>query len=165
MLTNREYDAQRWRAFQQNFECTNGCWNWTGTKTQLGYGIFSWRVGKRHVLFRAHRLMWSKTFGGIPKGVCVLHQCDNRGCVNPDHLCLGTQLDNIQDRVRKGRNAFAIGAANNNAKLTENQVRSILQSKESGPKIAKRFGVHPSTIRIIRCRKNWSHVVVKGATC
>lgn len=80
----------------------SNCWVWAVPSTNRGgYGLF--RVSKRSMLATAHRVAWSIHNGPIPKGLCVLHRCDNRRCVRPEHLWLGTQRDNIQDMVRKGR--------------------------------------------------------------
>src|ERR1043166_7633701 len=78
----------------------NGCWIWQGAKTTLGYG----QVCINYKLIYAHRLVWELTVGPIPKGMNVLHRCDNPPCVNPLHLFLGTQMDNVLDCRKKGRN-------------------------------------------------------------
>ena len=76
-----------------------GCWEWQRVKNSMGYGQMT--VDKRMVY--AHRVYWSRVNGPIPEGMCILHRCDNPGCVNPEHLWVGTQKDNQQDMVRKGR--------------------------------------------------------------
>lgn len=76
-----------------------GCWEWTGTKDKHGYGRV--RVDQRKA--RAHRVAWEAFKGEIPAGLHVLHRCDNPGCVNPEHLFLGTHGDNMRDREAKGR--------------------------------------------------------------
>jgi hypothetical protein len=97
--------------FESKVLRTEGCWLWTaGIKHH--YGQF--RVGIRQCL--AHRVAWELYCGSIPEGMCVLHNCDNQLCVNPNHLFLGTQLDNIRDRNNKGRTAH---------RLTEEQVLEI----------------------------------------
>lgn len=71
------------------------CVEWAGLRFRDGYG----RVGSK----QAHRVAWEQTYGPIPEGLFVLHRCDNRPCVNPEHLFLGTNTDNMQDMVAKGR--------------------------------------------------------------
>ena len=83
-----------------------GCWEWRGTTDPDGYGIL--HRGKRKV--RAHRISWQMANGPIPAGLSVLHRCDRRSCVNPAHLFLGRQRDNMADRHRKGRTKVPVRA-------------------------------------------------------
>jgi len=79
----------------------DGCWEWTLHRNHSGYGLTHIGGKTRY----AHRLMWEEVNGKIPEGMYVCHKCDNPSCINPDHLFLGTQLENMQDMVRKGRSA------------------------------------------------------------
>ena len=79
----------------------DGCWRWKGAKTVDGYGTFG--GGGLPFTARAHRVSWELFVGPIPEGAHVLHRCDNPGCVNPEHLWLGTAKDNSDDKYAKGR--------------------------------------------------------------
>jgi len=78
------------------------CWEWRASKNCHGYGRFKLE-GRRHEARGAHVVAWILTYGQVPHGLCVLRKCDNPGCVNPNHLFLGTQKDNIHDMIKKGR--------------------------------------------------------------
>lgn len=81
----------------------NGCWIWDGYVNAGGYGTISWQKRPR----RTHRFSWEVHKGAIPEELYVLHRCDNRRCCNPEHLFLGTQKDNMQDMIAKGRQNLA----------------------------------------------------------
>lgn len=81
----------------------SGCWLWTASKSRTGYGLASYK-GKTWL---AHRASWTATNGAIPEGKLVLHKCDVRACINPDHLFLGSYKDNMDDMYRKGRGPTA----------------------------------------------------------
>jgi len=85
--------------FWEKVDKSGDCWTWKGGTFRFGYGSF--RVGDRRI--PAHRVSWELAFGKIADGMCVLHTCDNPGCVNPAHLRLGTQQDNVRDAREKGR--------------------------------------------------------------
>jgi len=142
------------------------CWNWIGGKDSYGYGgIFK---GKKHGgAMISSRASWLIHNGKLPT-LQVLHTCDNPACVNPNHLFLGTQTDNMRDCARKGRSAFQIhpekiarGSNHPMRKLDEDKVSRIRQhyatTKESQYAIAERYGVCVMTINLIINRKIWTH--------
>lgn len=140
------------------------CWAWLGSVGKRGYGRFTAgsRVDRSVRKLPSHRTAWEITNGPIPDGLFVLHRCDNRRCCNPDHLWLGTHLDNMADMRAKGRRLgkSAIGSAVKGSKLTEEQVSQLraLHPHLGYGAIAKRFGIAKSTARDIIVRKWWRHV-------
>lgn len=139
----------------------NGCALYQGRPNHAGYG----RVGKngRHL---AHRLSWRLYRGEIPRGTCVLHKCDQRACINPQHLFLGTRTDNHSDMVAKGRARFPNprfvprGEKHYCAKLTEKDVVEIRRlaatRRHTQREIAERFGVIQQTISLIVRGQRWA---------
>lgn len=135
---------------------TDGCWNWTAARLGSGYGSFS--RGRGTPNSGAHRVAWELTNGPVPSSIHVLHRCDNPICVRPDHLFLGTNKDNVDDKVAKGRQSRMIGERNPNAKLNTSDVEEIRRRHHSGQSataIASRYGMGQTQIsRIIR-RETW----------
>ena len=130
------------------------CWNWTGCRNNKGYGRIRFRNEER----LAHRASYELNNGTIPNGMCVCHSCDNRVCINPKHLFLGTNADNSADMVAKGRCNSPRGTNVNTCKLTEAEVRAIRCSKLSSYKLAKLYGIGKSQAWLIRSRKSWTHI-------
>jgi len=104
----------------------------------------------------AHRVVWELVNGPVPKGAFVLHTCDNRRCVNPAHLWLGTYLDNIHDMTAKLRHAH--GTRNGHAKLTVAEVKSIRRMIGTHTEIAACFGVSQPLVSMIKTGRIWRHV-------
>lgn len=132
-----------------------GCSEWTGSLDKDGYGWVSVEGKTR----RLTRFWFELNRGPIPKGQMVLHHCDNPRCIALDHLFLGTNKDNVDDKVRKGRHAF--GERNGRAGLTEDDIRQIRSDYARGERqvdLAKRFSVHQTHISLIVTRKEWAHV-------
>jgi len=147
--------AERFWSFVSRSET---CWSWTGRKTWSGYGELC-AGGKHSKKLRAHRVSWELAFGGVPGGLCVLHRCDNRLCVRPDHLFLGTRRDNSEDRCLKGRTAR--GEEVGGARLSAEQVRVIRRLVSEGltqRTVAQNYGVTRSTVGHICSGKRWRHL-------
>lgn len=131
------------------------CWPWTGAKRQNGYGHKGWR-GKQYL---AHRWMYERRVGPIPEGMVVCHACDNKWCVNPAHLFVGTQKDNVRDMYAKNRQADRKGEKCGTSKLTEKEVLEIRAASDAkNVALAKQYGVSASLISQIRNRKTWTHI-------
>lgn len=128
-----------------------GCWNWRGATVGGGYGV----VKINYKNYMAHRLSWELHVGGIPDGKFVCHKCDNRRCVNPDHLFLGTNADNMRDMVKKGRSNKNSGEKHGRAKLTWEIVKEIRNSRETQVYLAQRYGIDQSTVSDIMTNKIW----------
>ena len=152
------------------------CWPWLASHTK-GYGFIGRGVdyrGPRKQVERAHRISWELHVGDIPDDLQVLHSCDNPGCVNPRHLFLGTNLDNVADRVAKGRTSrhhlAALvrhhpelrprGEKHGRAKITAGDVRRIRATcdRTSGAEWALRLGISQNAVSHIRTRKTWKHI-------
>lgn len=174
--------ACRFLEVAAQFISSEECWEWPKTVNPVtGYGHMTARIDGRTVLFTAHRLSYVLLNGKIPDSLQVLHRCDNRRCFNPKHLFVGTQKDNIHDMMKKGRShdraktaergdkhwtkrmpdRIHRGSALTNSKLTEVQVVEIRASRTgygTGVKLARKYGVTPSTISDIRNGNVWKHV-------
>lgn len=137
------------RFFSRFVKLDNGCWQWRAHTDKDGYGVLP---GDRKNT-RAHRLSYEIHKGSIPDGLIVCHDCDNPGCVNPDHLFVGTIKDNAQDALRKKRHY--VGEKNGRSKLTEQNVKEILNSGLNGQQLADKFGVSRSTINNVRRGDTW----------
>ena len=139
--------------FWQRIEKTGGCWLWLGNK-RYGYGLI--RMGAAGKGGMAHRISWQLHNGVIPRGSYVLHRCNNPTCVNPDHLYLGTQLDNIQQAKREGR--MRRGETQGTSKLKESDVTNIRILDLPRQKLADLYGVSYMQIKNIKTRKHWTHI-------
>ena len=128
------------------------CWLWKSALQGNGYGHMRYR-GK---FLMAHRTAWVLAHGLIPEGMYVCHHCDNRACVNPAHLFLGTAADNSKDMVNKGRAAHNRGGLAGAAKLTLPEVLVIRKSDELQRVLADRYNVSPSAISLLKSGKTWS---------
>lgn len=143
-----------------------GCRIWTGSLSH-GYG----QIGFAKRIYKTHRLAWESKYGPIPDGLGVLHHCDNRPCINPEHLFLGTNADNIRDMCSKGRMAHGSthssrtrpesvcrGTAHGRAKLDDAKVIAIFFDTRPMRVIAKEYGVCVMTVNLIKLGKTWRHL-------
>lgn len=136
------------------------CWEWIGAKGDGGYGMFRFE-GK----CQAHRVAWEMHNGLIPEGegyhgVCVLHECDNPGCVNPDHLFLGTHSKNMKDKFLKKRDSNR-GSRNPNVTLTKDKVRQIRKryaEGESQSALGREFGIQQPAVWKIVTHRTWRNI-------
>lgn len=129
----------------------NGCLEWQKCKDKDGYGITSIQ-GKK---MPAHRAFWFLSGRQIPEGNYLLHSCHNRCCINPNHLYVGNQKQNVQDQIDMG--TFVYGSKNGGAKLTEELVKYIRESAKSHKELANEFNVSHHTIWDVRNR-SWKHL-------
>lgn len=136
-------------------EPNTGCWLWTAATDTGGYGRIHAGEGRRIV--SAHRAAWELSFGQITDGLFVCHRCDQPACVNPAHLFLGTNKENLRDASRKGRLWQYAGEENSASKLTADEVNLIrrLRAEATQPALAARFGVNQSTISRIQSNQRW----------
>jgi len=146
--------------FIQNTEKRqSGCLEWVRGIEGRGYGM-AWHEGKQ---IKAHRLSWILFLGELPKwsgyksAACVLHSCDNPKCVNPDHLFLGTQSENVADRKAKGRTARQCGEKHGMSVLNDLAVNEIRNSNLRGVELAGIYKVSQATISLIKSGKRWAH--------
>jgi hypothetical protein len=135
-----------------------GCWEWMGSRGSHGYGVIG--LPRSRKLVCAHRASWEMHFGPIPSdgpgpiGYCICHRCDNKTCVNPAHLFLGTHADNMADNARKGR-------ARGGHKRTIEEVQSVLRLHATGvtqAEICRSMGLSSCNVSLIVNRKIWRHV-------
>lgn len=131
------------------------CWLWTGPLNAKGYGQFKATVAGLDY-WSAHRISWAIHKGEIPEDMHVLHNCDNPWCVNPDHLRLGTNQENVDDKKRNGRQLC--GERMNTSKLTPAEVQEIRLSSESNAELGRRYGINPDNVKKIKNGTNWKHL-------
>lgn len=119
------------------------CWPWLAGKMTSGYGQIRGGSEEQHRMVSAHRVAWELAYGPIPSGMCVCHHCDNRECVNPAHLFIGTLVDNVIDMVAKGRQHHVL-------RSEDIPIIRNLRGKRTQRELAKMFNVSKSTINNVQ---------------
>ena len=160
MRINRNCGIEAMRLFLEDLPKDGACMPWPFWKRPDGYGLVNF-AGKR---WRAHRLSFTIAKGPIPEGMDVLHKCDNPPCCRPDHLFVGTDIDNHRDRISKGRPCQGPrpdmrGERHMNAKLTEAEVVQVRIMRSKGctqVELAKTFNTTQANISLIVKRKTWA---------
>lgn len=168
-LTEEEKFERLKKSFEKHVIRQEGCWDWKGHIRKNGYAAMSCRpsIGPT----QAHRASYVIHKGPIPKGMCVCHNCpggDNPRCTNPEHLWIGSQIQNNDDKIAKGRSRYVnpprkLGSLNGTAVLDEEKVREIKKLISEGNtqnSIAEKFGVTKTTIYRIRKGTHWKHVTI-----
>jgi hypothetical protein len=140
------------KRFHQRYEIKeNDCWEWQGSLMPNGYGRIAFGVDYQY----AHRVSWFLFHGYFSKKL-ICHKCDNRQCVNPNHLFEGTPKENTKDALKKGR--LARGERHGKSFLSKKQVLQIRKSTKTQYQLSEEFGVSQSQICRVKNRKNWSSV-------
>lgn len=152
--TRESYLEEMKLSFEKFFEKSSDCWIWKGANKgkRLPYGMFTFRLYKNIL---AHRASWIIYNGEIPKDLLVLHKCDVASCVNPDHLFLGTHLDNERDKMSKGRHK---GEKLDPEKVRE--IKSLFAIDYGDMKIARKFNVSYQTIYSIKKGRTWKDIEI-----
>ncbi len=135
------------------------CVNYRGYINKNGYGQLNISVNGKWKSITAHRNKWIDVYGSIPEGMQVLHRCDNRKCININHLFLGTNADNVRDKISKGRQIR--GTQMKQTSLSEEDVmliRFLYQQGNSTRTLEQWFPVKKSSIHKIVSNKTWTHV-------
>jgi hypothetical protein len=146
-----------WKKATIDLNNIDKCWTWNACKHKDGYGVLG---SKEYHSTLAHRIAYELCNGPIGENLCVLHICDNGlklGCINPTHLRLGTQTENIQDMDNKGRRRVGhqTGETNKASKLTETDVRAIRIDKRRHKIIARDYGISKNHVKRLKQKKRW----------
>lgn len=163
----RPHDFDRF--WSKAVRMANGCLEWTACLDRVGYGQFGFVENGKVWMARAHRVAWEMARNKLEPGQYVCHRCDNRKCVDPDHLFVGTQIENMRDMINKNRPTCLAGrgewrgSKHGNAKVTEADVLAIRAEVARGKhgvqaRMARKYGVSQSVVSSIVRRDTWTHL-------
>ena len=150
------HDLAYWLKHTQSND--KGCMNWWGANNGVGYGRVKWKDGKKEYL---HRIVYELKYGPFDQNLCVLHKCDNPRCINPEHLELGTDKKNAEDRQARNRGWNNVGESHGKVKLNEvavKVIRFLYKKKVTARKLARVHNVTTGAIYGIVKRETWGHV-------
>lgn len=150
MKLNKEWIVQ----FSGKTRINGDCIEFTRAKCPQGYG----RVWYKNKIWLSHRLSYRLSFGKFDEALFVCHHCDNPACINPDHLFLGTNRDNLDDMLRKGRSQKCQGELHSQRKLTEEEIVSIRKDERIYRLIAAEYGIAEAYVSRIKSKQTWPHV-------
>lgn len=161
VIQSKEFQDRFWN--RVNILADSECWDWKPKPFVNGYGHIAVERGGRRWMIGCHRVSYMIKHGAIPSGLCVLHSCDNRRCVNPSHLSSGTKYENMRQMWARGRGVTHSmpGDFSPSRKLHSGQMEAILILRKSGWRlsdIGKRFGVSGETIGNALAGKTWKGI-------
>lgn len=156
MNSNDRVKRRKIALMEIDIDKSGSCWEWTGRRNKSGYGLTAIRGGSE----LAHRAYWQLVVGEVPGDMCLLHSCDNKKCVNPAHLRIGTHAENMAEAKERNRMRQMRGSDNGMAKISYQIAEEIRADKtSSNVSLAKKYGVSDVVISKVRLGKSW---VVQG---
>lgn len=154
-MGKRQPDSYFEERFWSLVNRSGACWLWTGSLTALSYGVFTGRIDGVN-FDKAHRYSWALHNGPIPEGKHVLHRCDNRWCVNPEHLWIGTQAENVEDALKKGRHVA--GSRVGTSRFDDETIIAIRMADGPIADVARQFGCDYTHVMRIQRSDCWKHL-------
>ena len=152
MSANDRVKRRKVALMQIDIDKSGYCWEWTGRRNKSGYGLTAIRGGSE----LAHRAYWQLVIGEVPAGMYLLHSCDNKRCVNPAHLRVGTHAENMAEAKERNRMRPMRGSANGMAKISYEIAEEIRRDEtSSNVSLAKKYGVSDVVISNVRLGKSW----------
>ena len=158
MSANDRVKRRKIALMEIDIDKSGSCWEWTGRRNKSGYGLTAIRGGSE----LAHRAYWQLVVGEVPVGLCLLHSCDNKKCVNPGHLRVGTHAENMAEAKERTRMRGLKGDKNHKAKITyeiADEIRKDVSS--SNVSLGLKYGVSDVVISNVRLGKSWVREVSK----